>query len=63
MIQSADNVEQRCLAAAGLTENRDKFILPEFKVNTLERVDDRVPRHIVFFDVFELEHCFLLLRQ
>ena len=35
-VQSADDVQQRCFAAAGRSEHRDKFILPELDVNALE---------------------------
>ena len=40
-----------------LTEDRDKFVLPELQVHALERVDGRVADGIILLDVLEFEHC------
>ena len=55
-VEAADDVEHGCLAAAGLTEDRDEFALPEREGDSPQRVDDPVPRRVVLDDIPEFKH-------
>ena len=56
MVKAPDNVQERSLAAAGVAEDGDKFILPKLQVHALERMDDGIAGFIVFSDLAEFEH-------
>lgn len=58
-VETADDVEERGLAAARLTQYRNEFRIAEFKVDALERADDAVAHGIVFGDVTKFEHKYL----
>ena len=47
LIQTADDVQQRCFAAAGVTEHGNKLGFSELKVNALERMHSLVADSIV----------------
>ena len=50
LIQATDDVQQGGFAAAGVTEDRNKFMLPKAQVNPLQGIDGEVADMIVFFD-------------
>ena len=52
LVKSADDVEHGRLAAAGMTQYRDKLALAKFETYSLERMYDRIAGHIVFSDFF-----------
>ena len=56
-VQPADDVQQRGLAAAGMTQDRNKLALAEFEIDSLERVHPGIGNHIVLFDISQLQHA------
>ena len=56
LVKTADDVQKRCLAAAGVTQYGHKFALPKFQINALQRVDGGIPGEIVFSDILEFQH-------
>ncbi len=56
LVEAAYDVQQRRLAAAGVTENGHELVPAEAQAHALERVHDRVARRIVLFDVDQFEH-------
>ena len=56
LVEPADDVEERGLAAAGLTEDAHELAAAEGDRDALERVDDGVAGGIVLGDAFEFEH-------
>ena len=56
LVKPADDVQQRRLAAAGVTEDRDKFVLTELQIHALERVDGRVANGVILLNVLKFEH-------
>ena len=57
LIQAADDVEQRGLAAAGRPQNGDEFALAEIEVDAFHGVHDGVRHAIVLDDVDEFKHA------
>ena len=55
-VQTADDVQQRGLAAAGLAQNRDELALTKGNVDALERLDLRRAGLIDLGDVFQFQH-------
>ena len=55
-VESADDVQQRGLAAAGLSEDRHELILAEGDVDALERLDLRRAGLVYLGDVFQFQH-------
>ena len=55
-VQTADDVQQRGLAAAGLAQNRDELALTEGNVDTFERFDLRCAGFVNFGDGFQFQH-------
>ena len=53
LVKTADDVQKGGLAAAGVTEDRNKLALPKFQVNALERMDDLVADGLVLVNAFE----------
>ena len=58
-VETADDVEERGLAAARLSQHGHEFGVAEFEVDALERADDAVAHGIVFGDVTKFEHKYL----
>ena len=56
MIESADDVEERRLAAAGRSEHADKFARAEFEAHPFERVNAARGGFVFLGDVGEFEH-------
>ena len=56
MIETANDVQKCCLAAAGMAEYRDKFVFTKFEIHTFESMDNRISGFIVFFDLAEFKH-------
>ena len=56
MIETANDVQKCGLAAAGMAKDRNKFIFPEFEINTFEGMDNRITGFIVFSDLAEFKH-------
>ena len=56
LVEPADDVEQRGLAAAGLAENAHELAIAKRDGYALERVNDVLACSVVFGDAFELEH-------
>ena len=55
-VESADNVQQRGLAAAGGSEHCDKFIFAEHDVDALQRLYLSVAGRVVLGNAFEPQH-------
>ena len=55
-VESADDVQQRGLAAAGLSEDRHELILAEGDVDALERLDLRRAGLVYLGDMFQFQH-------
>ena len=55
-VQTADDVQQRGLAAAGLAQNRDELALTKGDVDALERLDLRRAGLVDLGDVFQFQH-------
>ena len=55
-VKSADNIEQRGFAAAGRTENRNKFTFSKPDINSAQRCDSHIPRGVFFIYIFENQH-------
>ena len=47
LIQTADDIQQRCFAAAGVAEHGDKLGFSELKIDPLERMHSLVADSIV----------------
>ena len=56
VVEPADDVQQRRLAAAGVAEDRHKFVLAELQIHALERVHGRLSDDIVLFDPAQFQH-------
>ena len=56
LVKPADDVQECGLAAAGMTQYCDEFMLAELKVHALQRVDDGISHGVIFFDVYEFQH-------
>ena len=63
LVETAHDVQQGCLATAGMTEDGDKFTLPELKVDTLEGMDGILTHGVVFSYAFKLQHLHYLPKQ
>ena len=50
-VETADDIEQRGLAAAGWSQNGHKLILPERDAHALERFHPRAAAQIGFYNV------------
>ena len=57
-LKSADNAQGCCLAAAGRTENGDKFLTAERQTDIAQRVHNAAASGIVLYNMVELEHLF-----
>ena len=51
LVKTADDVEHRCLAAAGRTENGNKFMRTEVDGNTVQRLNRGITDGIRFGNV------------
>ena len=60
-IQAADDVQQRGLAAAGLSQNGDEFAFPEGDADAFQRPNRGAAGLIVLHNVFQFQHVRLLL--
>ena len=56
LVKPADNVQKRGLAAAGMTQYCDEFVLAELKVHALQRMDNGIAHGVIFFDVYKFQH-------
>ena len=56
LVKPSDDVQECGLAAAGMTQYCDEFMLAELKVHALQRVDDGIAHGVIFFDVYEFQH-------
>ena len=56
LVQSADDVQQRGLAAAGLAQDRNELALAKGDVDALERLDLRRAGLVDLGDVFQFQH-------
>ena len=54
LVKTADNIQKRCFAAAGMTENRNKFILSEFYADSFKSRNGWIARWVFFYDVYKL---------
>ena len=63
LIKTADDIQKCCLAAAGVTKNGDKFVLPEFQIDSLEGVHDGIADLVIFPDLTEFKHRVSLSRK
>ena len=55
-VQTADDVQQRRLAAAGRTENGDKFIVAKAQAHAAERVYALCAAAVILCDCLEFQH-------
>ena len=56
LIQPADDVQERRLAAARRPEHRDKFLFPEIQCDPAQRVDRGISGGVVLYDLLQPQH-------
>ena len=56
LIQPADNVQKRRLAAARMAEDGDKLALAEVEAHAPQRMDGSIARLIILDDLLQLQH-------
>jgi hypothetical protein len=61
LIETADDIQQRRLAAAGVAKDRDEFALAELDAHTPEGDDLAVACRVLLDDIFEFQHIFYLI--
>lgn len=57
MIQPADDIEQRGFSAAGRSQNRNEFGIPERQGYAFQCVNDRIAGVIIFLNIDEFQHA------
>ena len=62
VIQAADDVEKRRLAAARRAEDADKFVFAKFQAHAFERVNIAGSHFVVLPDIRQFQHIHLLIR-
>ena len=55
-VKTTNDVEHGGFTATGLTENSNEFAIAKLQADALQGMHRRIPRNVVFLDVFQLEH-------
>ena len=58
LIQTANDIEHGGLAAAGRTQDRHKFVLPELQIHTRQGVNNRTSRRVILLNILKFQHKF-----